>query len=92
MDLKPGDPVISKAGRDKGKIFVVISIHEPDYVTISDGKLRKVEHPKLKKMKHVKRCGSPIMSINEKISTGEKINNSDIKKALAAAVLEDGDI
>lgn len=89
MDLKPGDSVISKAGRDKGKIFVVLSVRDSD-VIIADGKLRKVENPKLKKSKHVQHTGIVIQSIAEKLDAGERISNSDIRKALAA-VFENGD-
>lgn len=45
--------VRSKAGRDKGRIFVCVSHDGGEYLHIADGKLRKVVRPKLKKLKHV---------------------------------------
>ena len=84
MDFQPGDSVLSKAGRDKGKIFVVLAVCEPDYITIADGDLRKIENPKLKKVKHVRHTGIQLPSIAGKIIAGERISNSDIRKALDA--------
>ena len=50
-----GQLVVSLAGRDKGCICAVVG--EPDeegFVLIADGKVRKVEKPKKKKLKHLK--------------------------------------
>ncbi|MDD6799586.1 MAG: RNA-binding protein [Firmicutes bacterium] len=47
-----GSAVKSKAGRDKGRYFIVTAVSE-DYVWLSDGMLRKLEKPKKKKKKHV---------------------------------------
>ena len=41
-----GKVVYSKAGRDKGKCFVIIEVIDEQYVYISDGRLRKIEKPK----------------------------------------------
>ena len=42
----------SKAGHDKGQVFVIIAIEE-DYVFLADGKNRSVCRPKRKKIKHI---------------------------------------
>ena len=39
MELSAGDVVYSKAGRDKGKNFVVMEIVDEQYVFICDGKV-----------------------------------------------------
>ena len=44
--------VLSKAGRDKNRIHLVVKT-EDDYVYIVDGGTRKIEKPKKKKKKHV---------------------------------------
>ena len=46
--------IISLAGRDRGRVFVVID-HDENYVTLADGMLRSVEKPKRKKLRHI-RC------------------------------------
>ena len=53
MDLTLGQVVYSKAGRDKGKKFIVVDIVDELYVMISDGDLRRIENAKRKKLKHL---------------------------------------
>ena len=43
-----GDIVLSGAGRDKGKNFVVVSV-DGIFAQICDGDLRKADNPKKKK-------------------------------------------
>ena len=48
-----GRIVISKAGRDKTKVMVVVKETE-NYLLVCDGKERPVERPKRKNPKHLK--------------------------------------
>ena len=48
-----GDIVCALAGRDKEKRFVVVGILDENYVFIADGKSRKIDSPKKKKIKHI---------------------------------------
>ena len=52
MDIVVRSVVCSKAGRDKGRFFAVLSL-EDDFAYIADGDLRKLEKPKRKKLKHL---------------------------------------
>jgi ribosomal protein L14E/L6E/L27E len=52
-EVKTGSVVLSAAGHDKGKSFVVIRL-EGDFAYIADGKERKLSHPKKKRIKHLK--------------------------------------
>jgi len=47
-----GRLVISKAGHDKGSVLCVIDC-DGEYLFLADGRKRKVEKPKRKKLKHV---------------------------------------
>ena len=76
-----GQLVISKAGRDKGRILIILHINS-DYVYIADGKTRKIEQPKVKKKKHVQIVNYIDKILKEKLESSEKINNSDIRKAI----------
>lgn len=53
MGVTVGTVVRSAAGRDKGKFLVVIAV-DGDFVTVADGKERRLSHPKRKRIKHVK--------------------------------------
>ncbi len=43
---------VSKAGHDKGKVYVIIE-EDDEYVYLADGKKRTVEGPKKKNKKHI---------------------------------------
>lgn len=51
--IVPGQIVRSKAGRDKYRHHVIVEVIDNEYVTIADGKTRKIERPKKKKLKHL---------------------------------------
>ena len=83
MNFCAGDIVISKAGRDKDKHFVVLSVIDEQYVAVADGNQRRVDNPKRKKWKHLENTGTVSALVKEKISAGVRVTNPDLKKELA---------
>ncbi len=53
-----GDIVLSLAGRDKGKIFIITDSVDEQYVLVADGKHHKTASPKKKKLKHLEKIGA----------------------------------
>lgn len=47
-----GQLVYSKAGHDKGTLYVIVG-EEEEFVYLSDGRLKKPEAPKKKRRKHI---------------------------------------
>ena len=90
-DIYPSLFVQSIAGRDKGKIFVVLSVQEENYVLISDGRMRKTDHPKRKKMKHLKALGRNSEFIAQKLLDDQKVTNSEIRTAIAELITQQQD-
>ena len=82
MDIARSDIVKSTAGRDKGKFFFVLGVEE-DFLLLADGKTRRLEKPKRKKRKHVVFQARFDCRTAEKIRSGEKLANSDLRKTLA---------
>ncbi|MDO8685800.1 MAG: RNA-binding protein [Clostridiales bacterium] len=78
-----GEIVFSKAGRDKGRPFLVVSEAGAEYIFLADGELRKVEKPKKKKVKHVAFTGYIIESFKERLENGNKIGNSEVRKLIS---------
>ena len=78
-----GDIVLALAGRDEKKLFAVIEIIDGSYVFIADGKSRKTETPKKKKIKHIKLVKKAeadyIQGLNLK---NGKFTNSVLRKML----------
>ena len=82
MDISKSDIIESLAGRDKGKFFYVIDT-EDNFVLIADGKGRKLENPKRKKLKHVRRVSRTETRVAMKILNGDKVLNSELRRDLA---------
>ena len=82
-DISRSDIVISTAGRDQGKLFYVIGT-EGVYVLIANGKDRKLERPKRKKLKHVRFVTRTDSRVAAKLRAGEKVLNSELRRDLAA--------
>lgn len=59
MSIVKGSIVKAKAGRDKDGFFVVLAT-DGHFALIADGKRRKVEHPKNKKLIHLEETDSVI--------------------------------
>lgn len=81
-DLRVGQIVKSKAGRDKGRIFIITEIVDGIYVKICDGELRKVSKPKLKKIKHLIVYNRVFEEIETRVGKNEKLNNAYIRRLL----------
>ena len=82
MDIARSDIVKSTAGRDKGKFFFVLGTEE-DFLLLADGKTRKLESPKRKKRKHTAFQAHSDCRVAEKIRSGEKFTNSELRRTLA---------
>lgn len=48
-----GKVVLSKAGRDKNHLYVVINSLDNEYVLLCNGKTKGIRNPKKKKLKHL---------------------------------------
>lgn len=82
MSLTLGQVVYSKAGRDAGKRFVVVGILDDLNVFISDGDLRRIEKPKIKKIKHLEPTKDIITVLEQQLCKKQNVSNSEIRKAL----------
>ncbi len=80
-----GRIVLSKAGRDKGRYFLVTGIVDDRTVSIADGDVRKIENSKKKKLIHLTVYGQPDEElIREAAETS--LTNKRIRALLASRV------
>ncbi len=84
-----GSAVISKKGRDKGRVFVVLYWLGTDFVMLCDGDLRKVARPKKKKCLHVTALPVRLDDICALYDAGQ-LKDSDVRKALRKVISETG--
>ena len=77
MELSKADMIVSLAGRDKGQLFFVVDTDE-QYV-----KGRRLESPKRKKRRHVRKLPLYPSRVAEKLRNGDKVLNSELRRELA---------
>lgn len=85
-DSKP--PVVgqlcrSRAGRDQGEYFIVVSVpDEPDYVLIADGRLRKLERPKKKKLRHLRMTPIVLAEAAQRLEGRGKLSDGELYRMI----------
>ena len=81
---KPGMAAVSKQGRDKGKVYVIISVTDKDFALVSDGETRPLKKQKRKRLKHLKLTGRIFEEIEAKLNktSPEKLYDTEIKRAI----------
>jgi len=81
--ITTGAVVLSMAGRDAGRLFIVLDAPDEQYALIADGDLRKVEKPKRKKQKHLRFAHDAPAGLCERLAGGG-IQNHQIRAVLDA--------
>ena len=82
MEVSKADMIVSLAVRDKGQLFFVIDTDD-QFVYLADGKGRRLESPKRKKRRHVRKLPLYASRVAEKIRNGDKVLNSELRRELA---------
>lgn len=82
--MTKGSIVLSKAGRDKGTLLMVLAV-EDNFVILADGRGRKIEQPKRKKLRHVE-----LVGVDETVTNGEltkagyaQVTNREVRHVLS---------
>ena len=90
MNIMTDVVAVSLRGHDKGGIFVVIGFADENHALIADGKIRKREKPKKKKLKHLMAIGR--LELPEPSAASNRELRHALRKfgAAVAAVAEGG--
>ena len=81
--IATADVVSSTAGRDQGELFYVLETND-QFVTLVNGRNRPVEKPKRKKRKHVEKVLRSETRVAEKLRSGDKVLNGELRRDLAS--------
>ena len=81
VTFEPFRVVESKAGRDKGRLFMILDVRADGMLLLVDGDLRKLAKPKLKKKMHLRSRPWVIDGLMDLKEKGRFLD-SDIRKAL----------
>ena len=79
LPVETGSVVRSKAGRDQGRLFLVVEEVDDDFVMIANGDLRKMDRMKKKRRKHLKPTGTVIEALKDRLSRGEKVEDHELR-------------
>ena len=88
MEITTDVVVVSLRGHDKGGIFAVVGFAEEGRVLIADGKIRRIEKPKKKKLKHLRAIGR--LELPEPSVASNRRLQRELKQFRGAAVAEGG--
>jgi len=80
-EIKKGQLVKSRAGRDKDKFYLIIN-WDQEFVYVADGDSRRLQNPKKKNIRHLWYTEKVADIINTKLEAGVKVTNADIREAL----------
>ncbi len=82
MNISIGQLVISNAGRDQTNIYLVIGIKNNQFLSLVNGRERKIKNPKQKNIRHVNVLKFIAQGVAEKLHSGMKITDEEIRQAI----------
>ena len=87
LTVIPGRVVLSTQGRDEGRYFIVLEVIDENFVLMADGLTRKIDHPKKKKIKHLR--PKPILvNVDGSSLPNKHLQDSDLRRYLRENGLE----
>lgn len=86
LPLDIGRVVKSRQGRDAGRYFVILQVVDDQFVLLSDGLTRKLDHLKKKKVKHLQ--PKPLRMDVQSLLDTNQLKDSDIRTFLKENGLE----
>lgn len=82
VNISIGQLVTSNAGRDQTNIYLVIGILQNKNLLLVNGRDRKFKNPKQKNMRHVTVFKSIAQGVAEKLHSGMKVTDEEIRQAI----------
>ena len=83
LPVEIGSIVISKAGRDEGRRFLVVGEVDDDFVMVANGDLRKMDRQKKKRRKHLKPTGAKVEAVAKRLAEGRSIEDHELRDWLS---------
>jgi len=80
-----GDIVLATAGRDSERLFLVVGILDENYVYIANGKSRRADSPKKKKVRHIK----PVKKAGDDFVQGLNLKNGKFTNSVLRKIISE---
>jgi large subunit ribosomal protein L14e len=81
-ETRLGQLVISKMGRDRGRLCVVVRRLDDCAVLIADGRMHKFARPKRKNVKHLIRLNNVDTVLEKKLAGSLEVTDTELTEAL----------
>lgn len=81
--VKLGQIVCSRAGRDRGRYYLVVGRPQGRLVQVADGRHRPVARPKVKNIAHLDLTGQVAQEVAARLERGEPVSDLMVRAALA---------
>jgi len=81
VTAETGRLALSKAGRDRDRCFIILDVIDEQFVTVVDGRLRKLSRPKKKKLMHLRLKPQIAAEIRQKRQDGTLLD-SDVRRVI----------
>ena len=81
--IEVGSIVRSLAGRDQGRLFLVVQELNDDFVMVANGQLRKMDRLKKKRRKHLKPTGTVVEELRIRLAAGETVEDHELRSWLS---------
>lgn len=82
MEPRLGQVVVSIAGRDRGRRYIVTGVIDRRFVTVADGIYRRVSCPKKKNVRHLMMTRKTDGCIGSKILAGAGVTDEEVREVL----------
>ena len=83
LPIEVGSVVRSMAGRDEGRLFIVVQEVDADFVMVANDRLRKMDRLKKKRRKHLKPTGRVVTELKERLSQAKPVEDHELRTWLS---------
>ena len=83
LPIEIGSIVVSLAGRDEGRRYIVIQELDDDFVMVANGALRRMDRQKKKRRKHLKPTGAVVSAVRQRLAEGRPIEDHELRTWLS---------
>lgn len=88
-DIRLGQVVSSRAGRDRGKLYVIVSVIDDRTVSVADGEARTIDRAKRKNLRHLTIHPHVARELGDRLASGKTPSDNELRLYLTA--LHDAD-
>lgn len=83
-DIRLGQVVSSRAGRDRGKLLVIVGLLDDRTVSVADGETRTIGRSKRKNLRHLTVHPYVARELGDRLASGDTPSDNELRRYLTA--------